>query len=390
VWAPVVDRVPLPVLNRLLGRRRSWMLVAQIGIASALLGLAALHPPQSGMAPFVLFAMLLAFSAATQDIALDAWRIEIAPPELQGALVGTYSVGYRLAVLSSSAGALYIADHSSWNASYLTMAALVAVGVITTLTVREPVVTLSRAEAQREERVVEWLERNAHLPNFMRKVGEWFFAAVICPLVDFFARYGAVSVLILAFIVVYRLTDFTMGSMTGIFYRDHGYSKTEIALVVKTYGFSAAILGAIFAGPLIARLGLLRSLALGTAMELISSLNFAALASTHTPDLLWLGLVNVFDNLALAVHGIALIAFLSSLTARRYTATQYALFSSLYSVAGKALEGTSGYVIDHIGRNYSIFFTYTAALSLPGLILLYFLARRQRHAPATALEEGAG
>lgn len=393
VWAPLVDTLPLPVLHRLLGRRRSWMLLSQAGIALALLGLAALQP-QSGIWAFAAFAMLLAFSAATQDIALDAWRIEIAPPELQGALVGAYSVGYRLAILCGGAGALLIADHINWNVSYLTMAALVLVGVLTTVTVSEPA-PVARAEAEPESHAQwrqrlyaardpdEWPEeRYIQPPRYLQKVDEWFYTAVICPLRDFFARYGKAAALILAFIAVYRLTDFTMGSMTGIFYRDHGYSKTEIGLVVKTYGVPAAIVGAILAGPLIARLGLLRSLALGTILELISSLNFAALALRHTPDLVWLGLVNVFDNLALAVHGVALIAFLSSLTSRRYTATQYALLSSLYSVAGKLLEGNSGLVIDLIGRNYALFFTYTALLSVPGLVLLYWIARQRATVPS--------
>ena len=390
IWAPVVDRVELPILHRWLGRRRSWMLLAQLGIGAGLFSLASCDPA-AGVRPMAISALFVAFCAATQDIAMDAWRIESAPVALQGAMAAAYQVGYRIALITGSAGALTIAAHGGWSTSYATMAALAGVGLVTTLLVLEPHPTIARDSAQREVRVIEWLESRAHWPGWMRGVGEWFIGAVICPLVDFFGRYGfGLAVLTLAFIAVYRLTEFTMGSMAQPFYIDHKYTLTQIATIVKIYGLSMSILGVFLAGMVIAKFGLLRSLVIGSVLMLCSNLGFAALATTSWPTVLGLGLANGLDNLAQAMHGVALIAFLSSLTSAKYTATQYALFSSLYALPGKILEGMSGFVVDHIG--YPSFFVYTASLSLPGLILLYFLKRRGAIAPpgvSTCVERGA-
>jgi MFS transporter, PAT family, beta-lactamase induction signal transducer AmpG len=373
LWAPLVDRMPLPVLHRLLGRRRSWMLLAQLGIVAGLATLADSNPA-AGVTSMALAALGVAFCAATQDIALDAWRIESAEVSQQGAMVAAYQIGYRVALISGSAGALGIAGRSNWHASYSTMAALGGVGIITTLLIREPHPAVAAVGAQREARVIDWLERSAHWPQWARHAGEWFIAAVICPLTDFFQRYGRLAIVTLCFIGAYRLTEFTMGSMANPFYIDHGYTLQQIATVVKVYGLLMAMLGVLMAGAFVAKFGLTRSLVLGSALLMASNLAFAMLATTREPSVLGLGLVNGLDNLAIAAQGVALIAFLSSLTSERYTATQYALFSSLYALPGKILEGTSGFVVDHVG--YTVFFTYTAALSLPGLVLLYFLNRR--------------
>lgn len=374
LWAPLVDRVPLPVLHGLLGRRRSWMLLAQLGIIAGLARLAGGNPA-AGITSMALAALGVAFCAATQDIALDAWRIESAEVSMQGAMAAAYQIGYRLALISGSAGALTIAGRTDWRLSYSTMAVLGGVGVVTTLLIREPRPTASAASVQREARVIDWLERNAHWPQWARHAGEWFIAAVICPLTDFFQRYGArLAVVTLCFIGMYRLAEFTMGSMANPFYIDHGYTLGQIATVVKVYGLIMSMFGVVIAGVFVAKFGLTRSLVLGSVLLVASNLGFATLATTHEPTLLGLGLVNGLDNLAIAAQGVALIAFLSSLTSQRYTATQYALFSSLYALPGKILEGTSGFVVDRVG--YPVFFTYTACLSLPGLILLYFLHRR--------------
>lgn len=374
LWAPVVDRVRPPFLHRLLGRRRGWMLLAQLGIAIGLFNIG-LSDPAAGVRQVALWALFTTFCAATQDIALDAWRIESAALQLQGAMLGAYQIGYRVALICGGAGALAIAGHAGWHASYSTMAALVSVGVVATLLVPEPRAATPRAVMEREARVIEWLERRTHWPQSLRSAGEWFIGAVICPLTDFFGRYGAALALVtLAFIGVYRLTEFTMGSMVNPFYIDRGFTLTQIATVVKLYGLLMSLCGVLFAGVLIARLGLWRSLLLGSVLIVASNLGFAALASAHTPTLLGLGAVNGLDNLALAMHGTALLTFLSGLTSAKYTATQYALFSSLYALPGKILEGTSGMVVDHIG--YPPFFLYTASLAVPGLILLYVLKRR--------------
>lgn len=374
LWAPVVDRVAPPFLQRALGRRRGWMLLAQCGIAVGLFNIG-LSDPAAGVRHLALWALFTTFCAATQDIALDAWRIESAALPLQGAMLGAYQIGYRVALICGGAGALAIAGQAGWHASYRTMAALVAVGVVTTLLVPEPRAAAPRVSIEREARVIEWLERRAHWPQSLRSIGEWFIGAVICPLTDFFGRYGvALAAVTLVFIGVYRLTEFTMGSMVNPFYIDRGFTLTQIATVVKLYGLLMSLVGVFLAGVLIARLGLLRSLLLGSVLVILSNVGFAALASVHTPTLLGLGAVNGLDNLALAMHGTALLAFLSGLTSAKYTATQYALFSSLYALPGKILEGTSGMVVDRIG--YAPFFLYTASLALPGLILLYLLKRR--------------
>jgi PAT family beta-lactamase induction signal transducer AmpG len=373
LWAPIVDRVALPVLHRILGRRRAWMLLAQLGLAAGLFHLS-LSDPAAGVRAVALGALFVAFCAATQDIALDAWRIESGPPQLQGAMVALYQVGYRIALITGSAGALTIADTAGWHASYATMAALVAIGVITTLIVPEPHPAVPRESAVREQRVIAWIERRAHWPPPLLHAGEWFVSAVVCPLLDFFGRYGpSLAVLLLLFIGSYRLTEFTMGSMANPLYIDLGYTLKQIAAVVKIYGLAMSLFGVFIAGVLIAKIGLLRMLVLGNVLLFLSNLGFAWLATEHTPSIVSLGLVNAFDNLAIAAQGTSLLAFLSGLTSPRYTATQYALFSSLYALPGKILEGTSGFVVEHIG--YPAFFVYTASLSLPGLLLLYFVTR---------------
>jgi MFS transporter, PAT family, beta-lactamase induction signal transducer AmpG len=373
LWAPVVDRVPLPLLHRLLGRRRSWMLLAQAGICLGLCKIS-LGDPSQGVQGIALAALFVAFCAATQDIALDAWRIESAQLQVQGAMVAAYQVGYRGALICGSAGALTVAANAGWHLSYLTMALLGGVGIVTTFVIPEPHPGAAQESLDREARVIEWLESRAHWPRPLLNAGEWFIGAVVCPLLDFFGRYGLVAIVLLMFIGSYRLTEFAMGSMINPFYIDHGYTLGQIATVVKIYGLLTAMVGVFIAGLLIAKLGMLRCLVLGSVLIMCSNTGFAILATTHTPTLLGLGLVNGLDNLALAVHGVALMTFLSSLTSPKYTATQYALFSSLYALPGKILEGFSGFVVDHIG--YPSFFLYTASLSLPALLLLFFVARR--------------
>ncbi len=374
LWAPIVDRVHLPLLTRVLGRRRSWMLLAQFGIATCLVNLSLCDPMVSVMR-MALWALFLAFCAATQDIAIDAWRIESAAVTQQGAMAAAYQLGYRGALITASAGAFVVADHFGWRATYTTMAALVSIGVLTTLLAAEPTAAPRATVDTREQRVADWLALRAHWPESLQHAGVWFVGAVVCPLIDFFSRYGPLlAVITLLFMGSYRLTEFTMGSMANPFYIDRGFTLTQIAAVVKLYGLAMSLVGVVIAGFVIARLGLLRSLVIGSVMIMLSNVGFSLLARAAAPTLLELGLVNAFDNLAQAMHGTALIAFLSSLTSVRYTATQYALFSSLYALPGKILEGLSGFVVNAVG--YSWFFIYTASLSVPALLLLLLLHRR--------------
>ncbi|HEX4051822.1 MAG TPA: MFS transporter [Steroidobacteraceae bacterium] len=380
LWAPIVDRWQLPLLHGWLGRRRSWMLLAQLGVAAGLASLAASRPQVSQL-HVVIASALLAFCAATQDIAIDAWRIESAPDHMQGAMAAAYQLGYRVALITASAGALGLAQGFGWHASYLIMAALVAVGVVTTLVSREPDAIVARTSLLSEARVIEWVERRAHWPAGLRHAGANFIGAVVCPLTDFFSRMGvATAVLLLLLIGSYHFTDYAMGSMVNPFYIDHHYSLEQIATVVKIFGLSVSLIGVVIAGSLIARLGVRAGLVLGSVLIMLSNLGFALLATTSGPTVVGLALANSLDNLALAMQGTALIAFLSSLTSAKYTATQYALLSSFYALCGKILEGTSGFVVHAIG--YPPFFVYSASLSIPPLLLLYWLSRRRDPRPS--------
>jgi PAT family beta-lactamase induction signal transducer AmpG len=373
LWAPVVDRTRLPLLHRL-GRRRGWMLLAQAGLAFGLANLSASDPAQ-GVRTVAAWTLFIAFCAATQDIAIDAWRIESSALSTQGAMAAAYQIGYRAALIIGSAGALTLADRLGWHASYGVMATLVSVGALTTVLVREPAVVAAPDTLAREQRVITWLEARAHWPASLQAAGGWFIGAVICPVTDFVARFRAsVALLLVAFICSYRLTEFAMGSMANSFYIDHGYTLTQIATVVKLYGLPMSIVGVLLGGVLIARWGLVWTLVTGSLLIMGSNIGFAALAAMPGAPLLGLGLVNGFDNVAQGVHGTALIAFLSSLTSARYTATQYALFSSMFIASGKLLEGTSGWVVDAIG--YRSFFVYTAAMSVPALVLLAAIRAR--------------
>jgi MFS transporter, PAT family, beta-lactamase induction signal transducer AmpG len=382
LWSPIVDRLGLPLLDRLLGRRRSWMLVAQVGVALGLANIAFADPKQS-IAHVALAALLVAFFSATQDISVDAWRIESATKDKQGAMAAAYQLGYRVAIMVASAGALYVAAGSGWRTSYLCMAALVGVGIATTLLVKEPRRLAVQDAVLREGRVLDWLEQRGHWPHSLRQAGAWFVGAVVCPLVDFFARNGlAVGFLICAFIGSYRLTDFTMGVMANPFYIDLGFRLEQIAAIAKGFGLVMTIIGVIVGGVVVAKFGRVSSLILGSLLVIASNLSYALFASYGQPSVIGLAAVISIDNLAIGVHGTALIAFLSSLTSDRYTATQYALFSSLYALPGKLLMGTSGIVVDAI--DYPRFFLYTASLSVPGLVLLAVLAQKRVFAAASA------
>jgi PAT family beta-lactamase induction signal transducer AmpG len=383
LWAPVVDRVELPLLFRWLGRRRSWMLLAQLGLVLALVNLAGQQPTQN-LTMVAVSALFVAICSATQDIAVDAWRIEAAPANEQGAMAAGYQLGYRIAIMVGTAGALWIAADYSWHASYVAMAGFAFVGIVTTLLIAEPVAVAARESLLQEARVVEWLERRGHWPPWLRSLGATFIGAVICPLTDFFTRNGwKLGALLFAFVCTYRMADYAMGVMANPFYLDQGFTLKEIAAVVKAFGLVSSLVGVVIGGIIVARLGIMRALFVGAVLVMLSSINFSLLAASGARSVMLLAVVNSFDNLTLGVHGTSLLAFLASLTSARYTATQYAVLSSIYALPGKLLMGTSGIVVDHIG--YTKFFVYTASLSLPSLLLLYFVARWRRTAtPASS------
>jgi len=377
-WAPVVDRLRLPLLTAMLGQRRSWMILAQIACAGGLAGMAVTDPLTQGV-HLALVGLLVAFSSATQDIAVDAWRIEAVGPERQGAMAASYMFGYRIALLVAGAGALFIADFSDWRSAYLTMAALMGVGVITTLFIAEPERKVSATTEEMERALAAALARYAHLPGPLQRISAWFSGAVAGPFVDFFQRNGVMALAILALIGLYKLSDIAMGVMANPFYIDLGFSLTQIAEVAKVFGFAMTLLGTAVGGYLVARIGIMRTMLIGAIMVASTNLLFAILARVGAE--IWMLMITISgDNLSVGISAVALIAYMSSLTNRAYTATQYALFSSLMTLPGKLIAGASGVVVD--ATSYEFFFVYAAVLGIPSIGLVLFLMRRSPEATA--------
>jgi PAT family beta-lactamase induction signal transducer AmpG len=371
VWAPVVDRVPIPFLTRALGKRRSWMLTAQLGIAAGLLGMA-LTDPTTDLVQVAVFALLVAFSSATQDISIDAYRIEAVVKERQAAMAATYILGYRLALLVAGAGALYIATYASWPNAYFSMAALTLIGMVTALAVSEPVHHKDSQNVMFEQRVISFMSRSASLPDWLRGAIAWVIGAVICPFADFFTRNGWWAVVILVFIGAFRLSDLVMGIMANPFYLDLGFTKTEIANIAKIFGFVMSVAGSFLGGAMVIRYGIMRPLLLGAVMVAATNLLFAFLAMIG-PDKFWLAAVISADNISAGLSNAVFIAYLSSLTNQAYTATQYALFSSFMTLPGKVISGFSGVIVDASG--YVSFFVYAAAVGIPAILLVIVLMR---------------
>lgn len=358
MWAPLVDRLPIPLLSKLFGRRRSWLLFAQALIILGLLGMASLDP-KVDLTPIVWCALLVAFGSATQDIALDAFRIESADSDHQAALAATYQTGYRLALIWAGAGVLWLAaraeasttsyDASAWQFAYLCMAASISVGVLTTLLSKEPVrVELAKA-------------RNAKA---------WLHQTLIEPFAEFIQRYQWHAIVILGLIAIYRISDVVMGIMANPFYVDMGYTKDEVAAVSKVFGVIMTLVGAFVGGVLTLRFGVMRILFVGAILSAVSNLLFAWLA-TQGHDVHGLIWVISADNLSSGIASAAFIAFLSSLTNIKYSATQYALFSSMMLLLPKWLAGFSGVFVDSFG--YQAFFFGTAIIGAPVLILIYLV-----------------
>ena len=371
IWSPLVDHVKLPLLHPVFGQRRSWMLLAQIGIIVGLLLMAGSNP-QAQLAILVYSALLVAFSSATQDIAIDAWRIEAMPVETQGAMAATYQTGYRLGMLLAGGGAFTLAHYYSWSLAYTVLAMFMSIGIITTLFISEPENNRSSTAWKDEEKVIQFLERSAHLPKSFRETYAWFVGAVICPFTDFFIRNGKYALIILLFIGLFRISDITMGIMANPLYVDIGYTDLQIGLVTKTIGPIITIIGAIFGGMLVIRYGVMSILLLGAFLVMATNLLFAVLALLPA-DTFYLAIVIGADNLSGGLAGSAFIAYLSGLTNRAYTATQYALFSSLMLLPAKFIGGFSGEIVDAFG--FVQFFIYTALIGIPAIILIIYLIR---------------
>lgn len=367
LWSPVVDRLPLPLLTRRLGRRRGWLLATQLALALAvlLLGSAA---PEAGLARVAVLAVLVAFLSATQDIVIDAFRVELVSADRQGAAAAMLVIGYRLAMLASGAGALLLAEWYGWSLAYAAMAGLLLASVAVTLALPEPVVRPDLAG-----------------PEPGGSVGRWIEQAVVAPFAEFFARNGAAgALLILLFVVLYKLGDALLGALTSPLYVGLGFSKTEVAAIVKSWGLLAVLLGGLLGGLVVRRLGLLPALWICGMAQLASNLVFLLLwAAGH--DNRVLALTITVENLAGGMGTTAFVAYLSSLCNVTYTATQYALLSSLMAQARTFLAGFAGVLQAWLG--WPGFILLTAGAALPGLLLIRLLGRpsRAEAAPAPAV-----
>lgn len=370
-WAPVVDRLQLPFLDRLLGRRRSWMLLAQLGIALGLFGISELDMHQH-LQQVAILSVLIAFCSATQDIAIDAYRIEAMVAQYQGAMAAMYVFGYRLALLVAGAGVLYLAEFISWKTAYQAMALAMIVGVLTTLIISEPDHGENLSAKAIEKKIESVLGVDKAIP-VIASLLKWFSDAVVSPFVEFFQRNGKSAVLILILIGIYKISDIAMGVMAFPFYMDLGFSKREIADVSKIFGFFMTIIGTSLGGLLVVRFGIMRPLLVGAILATATNLLFAGLAATKPSIALLAGVISV-DNLSGGIASATFIAYLSSLTNTAYTATQYALFSSLMTLPAKLIGSFSGDIAQAFG--YEVFFVYSTLIGLPTIGLVILLMRR--------------
>ena len=376
LWAPFIDRLDAPGFGRL-GRRRGWMIVSQLLITTGLLAISATGL-KAGLAPLGILALIVAFSSSTQDIVVDAWRIEAANDSDElGLLSAAYQLGYRLAVLVSEALILIAANHLGWRISYAAMAALMAVGLCASLVAVEPLRARKVFESKAETAPL-WSARG-------------FFDAVIGPFTEFFRVYGWLALLMLAMISFYQLPEYMMGPMANPFYHDLGLSKDAVGAVRASVGLAATLLGIAAGGFSALRFGYIKTLIAGVILKILVIANFATMAYAG-PDVRVFGAVIFADNFGIGFAGVALVTYMSSLTSLGYTATQYALLSSAYTYVGKFAKGFSGVMVERLaaGRTllegYALFFIGAGLLGIPALILCLLLARttKSRAAPSAS------
>lgn len=430
VWAPLIDRMPLPVLTDKLGQRRSWLFFTQLAAAAAILT-TGIFDPQNSLVITAIGAVMIGFTSASQDVVIDAYRIELAESDMQSLLTAQYITGYRIGMIVAGAGSLYIADwlgstteeyqHSAWMAAYAIMALLMVLNALHTLTLKEPALRNQPDEEVSVEMRLRFfavflLGVGGFIWGFTAlaglsvpdagPVGKFFFAVLrfggaglaafivvkialilrlapreqikdawVAPITDFIDRYGKPAFLLLLLIGTYKIADIVMGAVANVFYVEAGYDKAEIATYSKFWGVIATIAGGYLGGFVAIRFGLIRCLLLGAVVMAASNLLFAQIALME-PDWRILASVITADNLAQGLAATALVAFLSSLTNIEYTATQYALFSSLMTLIPKVLAGYSGSMVDAVG--YPAFFTGTAILGVPIVVLILLVARSMK------------
>jgi len=422
IWAPVIDKLPLPFLHKLLGRRRSWLVVAQLSVILAIVWMAMVNPAQ-GLSGMVVAVILLGFSSASQDIVIDAYRIEAVKKEFQAAMSAMYIAGYRIGMLVSGAGGLYLAsyfgsgelyNYAAWQSTYLIMAMVMLVGVVTTLLIDEPEVN-SKLEVYLHDlsdyirffimfivmvaafiygfQLFNFELSNNFLNESIRLLLSLIFSLAgiylliifnivnkkmvyttyIDPVVDFFKRYGKAAILLLLLVALYRISDIVLGVIANVFYHDIGFSKNEIATTTKVFGIIMTLVGGFLGGLMTMRYGVMRILLLGAILSAFTNLLFMWLAHTGNDIILLSGVIGA-DNLSAGLASAAFIAYLSSLTNISFTAVQYAILSSLMTLFPKLLGGYSGGMVNELG--YSNFFLMTTIMGLPVIILIYYLMHK--------------
>lgn len=372
MWSPLVDHLPLPIIHRF-GRRRSWLLLSQVGVTCSLLWMASYDPAHSEQLPmFAWAAVVLAFCSATQDIVVDAYRIESAPEEKQGVLAATYQLGYRLAKILASAGGLMLAawfthfylgddvetyNAAAWQNTFRIMAAFMGIGIITLPFIREPQQPTPTADSQFTD--IAFID--------------WLTTTVVTPFTNFFGRYGKLAILILAVVSCYRISDVVMGNMAATFYLHLGYHKEDIAWVSKIFGVIMTLTGAFFGGVLINWAGVMRIMLLGGVLAAATNLLYTVLALYGEPNIPFLIGVISADNLSSGIATAAFIAYLASLTNIAYSATQYAMLSSIMMLIPKTLAGFAGKIVEY--TSYATFFTITALIGIPVVVLVWLAGR---------------
>ena len=377
VWAPIIDKTNVPLLGRL-GHRRGWILASQLVVAAGLIGMAVIQP-EGGLVVFGVMALIAAFASATQDIVIDAWRIEISDNgEELGLLSAGSQLGYRTALLVTDALILILAAHIGWSLSYWVMALLMGIGALAVFLAREPVGKRAAADAA--------MRAGSATPLWTAR---GLFDAVVGPFLSFFRTHGKWALLMLLAISLYRLPDFVMGPMANPFYKDLGLTKEMVGEVRATVGLIASLIGIAAGGLSAVRFGLVPTLLAGAIVGPGSNAAFAWLAH-QDPSMTNFAIAMVIDNVSTGFAGTALVAYMSSLTSAGYTATQYALLSSFYALLGKVLKGFSGVVVEQleVGRTlldaYALFFLGTALAGIPALLLCLLLVMRKPPAPAAA------
>lgn len=444
IWAPLIDAVPLPVLTAKMGRRRAWMLMSQIGVVLAIVLMASINPAEQSLLPMMaMAAVLLGFSSATQDIVIDAYRIESAPLNMQSVLSAMYTAGYRLGMIVAGAGALYLADsfgsteavyhYPAWRNTYFIMAAVMGVGILTTLLIKEPLIKEPMLTTEPiSEPINQEIRQMGQTSDYVRLVAVFVlsvvafimvfklsgsllpkvdsplmgfllevvhlvlalglalvtgyalvqaklvdkqvaFATWIEPVLDFFRRYGSQAMLLLALIGLYRISDIVAGVISNVFYQDMGFSKTDIATAVKLVGVVMVIVGGFLGGILAQKMRIMRAMMVGAILACVTNLLFVLL-TLHPGELMYMYVAVIFDNLAAGLASAVFIAFLSALTSIRFTAVQYAIFSSLMTLLPKVLGGYSGAIVDN--RGYLFFFIFTFAIGIPILGLIYWVDKK--------------